>query len=229
MSLDTEVVVVRLDLAAEPLRRLEGLLCADERDRAMRFAAASDRRRYVAARGTLRVLLAERTGIEPALLRFAAGPHGKPSLEGQAAGSGWRFNLSHAGDLAAFAFSAGREVGIDMEPIRPVKGAERIVRQFFSSRENASFAALAPQQRVMGFINAWTRKEAFAKATGEGLYARFADFDVSLEPGEPARLLRVGNAPGEACGWTLQDFSPAEDHVAALVVAQPERAAVLHS
>jgi 4'-phosphopantetheinyl transferase len=110
-----------------------------------------------------------------------------------------------------------------------VRGAERIVHQFFSPRENASFAALAPQQRVIGFLNAWTRKEAFAKATGEGLYARFADFDVSLEPGEPARLLRVGSAPGEDCGWTLEDFSPAADHVAALVVAQPERAAVLHS
>jgi hypothetical protein len=52
-----------------------------------------------------------------------------------------------------------------------------------------------------------------------------ADFDVSLVPGEPARILRVGDVPGEESGWTMHAISPAPDFVGAVVVGAPAIAA----
>jgi 4'-phosphopantetheinyl transferase len=43
-------------------------------------------------------------------------------------------------------------------------------------------------------------------------------FDVSLAPGEPARLLRVDGDPQQACRWCLLALMPAAGYVAALAV-----------
>ena len=54
-----------------------------------------------------------------------------------------------------------------------------------------------------GFYNCWTRKEAFVKALGRGLSIALTDFDVTLRPGEPARLLRHEGDPDAARRWRL--------------------------
>ena len=66
-----------------------------------------------------------------------------------------------------------------------------------------------------------SRKEAFIKALGDGLYHPLDVFDVSLAPGEPARILRVDDTPGADCGWSLDSFSPVFGFVAAVVIENP--------
>jgi hypothetical protein len=56
-----------------------------------------------------------------------------------------------------------------------------------------------------------------AALLGDGLYYPLDRFDVSLAPGEPAKILRVEKTPGEECGWCLSGFSPAPGFVAAVV------------
>jgi 4'-phosphopantetheinyl transferase len=77
----------------------------------------------------------------------------------------------------------------------------------------------------MGFFNCWTRKEAFLKALGDGLHYPLDAFEVSLAPGEPARILRVAETPGEDCGWCLESFIPAPGYVGALVTRTANTAA----
>jgi 4'-phosphopantetheinyl transferase len=64
----------------------------------------------------------------------------------------------------------------------------------------------------------WTRKEAYVKALGEGLAEPLQSFDVSLVPGEPARLLRPASNSDEASCWSLLSLAPLRDYVAALAV-----------
>jgi 4'-phosphopantetheinyl transferase len=87
--------------------------------------------------------------------------------------------------------------------------------RFFSYRENETYLALDVRYRSLGFFNCWTRKEAFSKALGDGLYHPFDCFDVSLTPGEPAKILRVESAPGD--DWCLDSFSPALGFVVAII------------
>ncbi|MGZ8849422.1 MAG: 4'-phosphopantetheinyl transferase family protein, partial [Thermoanaerobaculia bacterium] len=97
------------------------------------------------------------------------------------------------------------------------RDADDIAARSFSRRENEAYQALDPRDRPLGFFNCWTRKEAFIKAVGDGLHHPLDRFDVSLAPGQPAKILRVGNTHGDDCGWRMESFSPAPGFVAAVV------------
>jgi len=213
-----EIVVARLDGGPLQARKAVSLLSDAERDRAARFVVERERRRFILARVALRRLLGERLGVSPGAVQLTAGKHGKPALAWPFSASGLRFNVSHSEDLAAYGFACGREVGIDIEAVRGMNDAECIARRFFSTTEYSAYLALDPVDREVGFFRCWTRKEAFVKAIGDGLTHRLDNFDVSLAPGEPARLLRVGNAPGDGSGWSLHAFDPAPGFVGAIVV-----------
>lgn len=223
-AVDAEVASVaafRLDLTPSAVAALYPCLSLEERQRAVRMHRDSDRRRYVVGRARLRQLLAERLDTSPVHVALGYGPHGKPRLEGEQAKSGWQFNLTHCGETALAAVARHTPVGVDMEVVRALDDAESLATGFFSSREIAAYQALSAAERALGFFYGWTRKEAFLKALGEGLSRPLADFDVALSPREPPRILRVGNVPGERCGWRLYSIGPVVGLVAALVVAEP--------
>ena len=218
---DVEVIVARPDVGADAVSASAKLLSNEERERAARFAFEPDRRRYIVTRALLRQLLAARLGIPPEAVELAAGARGKPALAGQLAASALRFNVSHCQDVAVYAFASGREVGIDVEAVRELPDADDVAARWFSPREYAAYRALAPEERPLGFFQCWTRKEAFIKALGDGLYHPLDRFDVTLAPGEPARILRVEDVPGDRCRWRLEGFSPVPGFVAAVVAERP--------
>jgi 4'-phosphopantetheinyl transferase len=213
---EIEVVVTRLVAGSETVRASALVLSDAERQRASRFAFDRDRRRFIVARARLRQLLAVRLGVRPESVEFAYGAHGKPALARRFADSDLCFNVSHCDDVAAYALSCGRTVGIDVEALRVIGDADDIAARYFSRRENAMYCSLDPRDKLLGFFNCWTRKEAFLKALGHGLSMPLDHFDVSLAPGEPAKILRVGNTPGDDSCWSLDSFSPAPGYVAAI-------------
>lgn len=218
-----EVVVAQLDVDDDELRALASILAPDERERASAFVFDRDRRRFVVARGRLRQFVAARIGACPESVQVGLGARGKPVLVCGAGTPDLRFNLSHCDDLAAYAFATGCEVGIDIERVRAIRDADAIAATFFSPRENEMYQALPLDERPLGFFNCWTRKEAFIKAIGDGLALPLDSFDVSLAPGEEARIIAVRGRPGSESGWRMRDVSPAADFVGAVVVETPTR------
>jgi 4'-phosphopantetheinyl transferase len=207
-----EVHVWRASLD-RPLSGLDALLSADERARADRFRFDRDRSRFVAARGLLRELLARYTGVAPARLTFRYGAFEKPFLDGP----GPWFNVSHSGPLALFAVGARAELGIDVERFDPEFVAGRIPEHFFSAAEVRALRSLPVDEQARAFLTCWTRKEAFIKARGDGLSLALDSFDVTLEPGRPAALLRTAWSASEPAEWSVVDLSdPAGEYAAAL-------------
>ncbi len=196
---------------------LKHLLSNDEKSRAERFHFEKDRCEFTAARGLLRTLLSAYVGIDSDRLRFTYAEKGKPSLE-ERRPSGIKFNLAHSHGRALFAFSNGREVGVDLEFMRDDLADEKVAERFFSAGEIDSLKAVGPELRKEAFFNCWTRKEAYIKARGEGLSMPLNEFDVSLLPGEPAALLRNHKVPAEAARWTMRSVPMPPGYVAALVV-----------
>jgi 4'-phosphopantetheinyl transferase len=196
---------------------LKYLLSQDEQTRADRFHFEKDRNDYVAARVLLRTLLTVYLGIDSDQLRFAYADKGKPYLE-ESGSSGIKFNLAHSHGRALYAFSNGREVGVDLEFMREDLADEKVAERFFSTGEIDSLKAVGPELRKEAFFNCWTRKEAYIKACGEGLSMPLNEFDVSLAPNEPAALLRNRRLPAEADRWTMRSIPMLAGYVAALVV-----------
>jgi 4'-phosphopantetheinyl transferase len=198
------------------------VMSADEQARAQRFVFDRDRRRFSAARVLLRRLLAFYAGTDAADLRFVTGAHGKPSLADSRCDL--HFNVSHSHDAAVIAISRAGEVGVDIEAIRPMDDGEGIAGRFFAPAEADRLCSIPPESRDEAFFACWTRKEAFVKAIGEGLSHPLDSFEVTLAPGEPARLLHVGGHPPHPARWTLAALPAIPGYAGALVVrGRPER------
>jgi 4'-phosphopantetheinyl transferase len=215
-----EVHVWRASLRppAHALARLEAHLSPDERARAARFRFPEHRTAFVAGRGAQREILSRYAGLPPHALAYRETQHGKQSLDGPAAALGIRYNVSNSGDLALYAVTLGREIGVDLERIKPMPDGLDIAKRFFSAPENEIFAALDESVRDLAFFNCWTRKEAYIKAVGEGLSMPLDRFDVAFAPGEPARLLRTRGEEDEAARWSMLEVHPGPGYVGALAV-----------
>jgi len=201
-----------LDREEKVLRQLESTLSLEEKARADRFHFVNDKNRFVVARGLLRELLGGYLHQAPAGLEFSNGKYGKPFLSGRDSSSGLCFNLSHSSGLVVYAVARERNLGIDIERIKPESAGEDIAKRYFSAREVSDLLTLPPEERVEGFFHCWSRKEAYLKATGMGLQIPLDSFAVSLTPGQPAQFL--GGV--EPC-WKIASYRPAEGYSAALV------------
>ena len=208
-----------LDRPARPLAQLARTLSLEERSRAGTFAFPRDRRRFIAARGMLRFVLAGYLDCEPGAVALRAGVNHKPEL---ASGDQLlRFNHSRSQDRALYAVSRGRRVGVDLEALRPIPEAEQIAQRWFSPREQAALAAVPSEQRAGAFLRGWTGKEAYVKAVGAGLAGGLERVEVELaEPG-PLRLRAIDGDPAGAAGWSLRALPGIPGFVAALVVEAP--------
>ena len=218
-----EVHVWRASLALgrDELARLHQVLSDDERIRAARFRFEVHRDRFVAGRGIQRLLLARYLDVGPAAIRYRLAAHGKPSLDGPGAESGIRFNVSNAEDGLLVAVTPGREVGVDLEPLHRVVDRDAVARRFFSVPENQVYDTIPEEERDAAFFTCWTRKEAYIKAVGEGLSMPLDCFDVTLRPGEPARLLATRGDPAQAERWSIRELDPGPGWLGAIVVEGP--------
>jgi 4'-phosphopantetheinyl transferase len=227
-----------LDAAADELDVLRPILSEDERERAVRFRFDLDRDRYVAGRWLLRLLLAGYLGVPPGEIRFDYGPRGKPCLAEafQPADAHLHFNLSHSQGMVLYAIALGREVGVDMEMLRPTLSWESLAPVALSKRETATLTTLPLERQAEAFLTLWTRKEALAKGIGDGLQIPPNQLELCLPPEwseDPAGGLtewsggfsRNGPHPARTpvpfagCGqWLVWDLTPAPGLTAALAL-----------
>ncbi|MFD0382159.1 4'-phosphopantetheinyl transferase family protein [Streptomyces stramineus] len=182
-----------------------------ERARAAGFVRDLHRQRYVAAHLGLRHLLGAYLDTDPAAVELTrepcpgcGGPHGRPAV----AGTPLHFNLSHAGDLALFAFAA-TAVGADVEEEQPASVVAE-VGQALHPGEVAELGALPERARPAAFARCWTRKEAYLKGTGTGL---------SEDPA--VTYVGTGTVPASPAGWALSDVPVGAGYAAAVALASP--------
>lgn len=214
---EVHVWAVALDPAPARLASLAACLSLDERDRAERFRFPGLRARFTAARGHLRTVLGNYLHLDPARLEFAYHSRGKPSLTGQGEGQ-IHFNLAHSQDLALIAVTRAGELGVDVERIRPMRDAEAIAQRFFSPREAEAFRRVPAEARDAAFFSLWTRKEAWLKATGDGIAESLAKIEVAFLPEETPRVLAIAGDAVAGEAWSLCPLNPVDGFVGALAI-----------
>jgi 4'-phosphopantetheinyl transferase len=177
-------------------------LSSDERRRAARIRAFSDRQDYVATHVAMRQLLAKQLGRQPDALKFDTGAYGKPRL----IGCQLEFNLCHSGGLSGLAISSRHgAVGLDCEQCVPPPDIVAVAEQFCTSKEVRLIRGLRRNRAVEVFFDAWTRKEAVLKAAGCGLSVDPRTIDVAVGLGiRPVEVL----VPGHGNWWVRSMPSP---------------------
>jgi 4'-phosphopantetheinyl transferase len=217
---EDEVQLWRVDLEAIRAEesRWQKILSSDEATRASRFHFSRDRQCFVAGRALLRIILAGYLATDANGLRFSYSDKEKPSLAPPHADSNVMFNISHSGGVALLAFTRGRAIGVDVEQVRSDFELEAIARRFFSAHEQSQLAAVPAEEKPAAFFRCWTRKEAYIKATGDGLSLPLSQFDVSLAAGEQNALLATRPDASEVSRWLLRDVPGGTGFMAAVCV-----------
>jgi 4'-phosphopantetheinyl transferase len=214
---ETHLWLLPLDTAEDELARLAGHLTADEDVRARRFRFERDRDRFVAARGQLREVLAAYLGRAPARITLQYGPRGKPRLAGDDGRARLGFSLAHAGRRALVGIACGREIGVDLEEVRPERLGPAAAALFLSDAERREIDRLGPVDRARALLSAWVQKEAYAKARGDGLALDLRSIEVDVRPDGPGGLRRAGGRTG-AASWALRTLEVGPEFAGALAV-----------
>jgi 4'-phosphopantetheinyl transferase len=190
-----------LDVSAALLTHLEACLSPQERRRADELQRLKLRKRFLAAHGWLRHVLAGQLDCAPREVRIVAGERGKPEV----ADSQLCFSFARSAGIGLYATSWDGPVGVDLEEIRATADVDGIARRFFSETEQATLAAVPEAARRRACFECWTRKEALVKATGAGVTTALDRIEVG-----------VGRRAAVARGWSIHDVEVVPGFAAAL-------------
>lgn len=222
----------------EILDKLKENLSEEELSRLDRYRFNADKERYILARGGIKDLLSRYLYIPPAEIQFLYSKFGKPYLSPSNNNSlpPLQFNISHSGNTILYAIANNVPVGIDVECFKPEMDFLAVAKEFCTSREHAKLSSLPRNEQTLAFYRCWTRKEAFIKAIGQGLYFPIKQVEVKFLPIEKPEFLHIqANSfePEEAIlftanekkyweteNWKIEEIDLDENCVASLVTQQ---------
>jgi len=188
------------------------VLSADELERAERFHFDVHRNRFVACRQTLRHILSTWIGVPAGDLAFVYGANGKPALGGSGRP---HFNVTHSEGWAMIAVCADHPVGIDMEWVRILDELPQLTTLVFTDRERQQIERMPDHDRLQAFFRGWSRKEAYFKATGDGLSAQLHSVTVDVAAHDPG-ILDIGG--GDIRAWSMHDLPAPAGFVGAAAI-----------
>lgn len=198
-----------LNSSPQTLDYLFSLLSPDEITRAERFYQSKHRHEFILARGLLRIILGRYLGTNPNSIIFSYSSRGKPVLADFA--HPLQFNLSHSAGLVIYAISSFKQVGIDLEHQKKIDSVEDLAKRFFSPQEYQYLIKQSDKSPI--FFKLWTAKEAYLKATGEGIAGGLDKIIINIK--EDGNLC-IGEP------WSLFSFSPETEYYGALVVSNSQ-------
>lgn len=220
MNLTNEIDVWMLSTNQSAETQLAAEKCLEDGEitQAAKFLRPELRTRFILRRAGMRQVLARYLGLAPGDLRFEYSLLGKPKLASRNE-IDLQFNMSHSGEWAAIAVCVGSRIGIDIERVRKVENAAGIVERFYSPEEWLFFSKLSECEKDKVFLKTWTCKEAYIKATGEGLSFPLDRVEICVESAaSPPSLKTIHGRPGEPSNWSLIELIPNPNWVGAIVV-----------
>jgi 4'-phosphopantetheinyl transferase len=211
------------DLDGDPEDTLLPLTVPSEHRRAQRYEFDADRHRHLAGRALVRLGLSRHYERAPRDFSITEAPHGKPHLPDAPDGTPTlHFNVAHTDDVVVAAFSRTHPVGIDVESLKREADVEALAERIFTDAERQRWRTLPDDHRRDTFFHLWTCKEAFLKATGQGLQRAPHTIECQFDGNMVATLddadgytLRSSDSP--AARWAVRSFVASEGIFGALV------------
>ena len=135
-------------------------LSLEEHLRAHQFAFEQHRNHFIMRRMLLKIVLGQYAKVDPKSVQISYGQYQKPYLENH---EHIYFNCSYTDANAILAIAQQGQIGIDIEPIRPIEDRNAMLDQFASANERGWVGS-----SLKRFLVLWTSKEALIKCQGTG-------------------------------------------------------------
>lgn len=164
-----------LEFTAGEMNGMLEFLSPAERERVATVPEERAVRQFVVSRVLQRRLLAGYVGGPPADIQFGVVGMGKPTLA-HPNDIELTFNTTHSGNLVVIAVTAKRDVGVDMEKVRPTPRALQLAKRFFSGEEFRMLSALPASELDRAFLSVWVRREGTTKARGDSVWRGLASW-----------------------------------------------------
>lgn len=162
---------LRLTLNQQQTAQAISLLSDIQRDKYHRRSNEQLKTTYLAGRYYLLSLLGQYLNIEPHRVMLSYSRLNKPYLSDK--NSTIRFNFTDTAYLNSgqgiFVFARNRDIGVDIERLNRNSSFAAIAADRFSESERAFIATQNGSVDPHKFLAIWTRKEAYGKATGQGI------------------------------------------------------------
>jgi 4'-phosphopantetheinyl transferase len=215
---EVHIWLVNLKISNKQITELTHILSQDEKVRANSFKFAEHKNRFITARGSLRQIISYYLQISSQEITFKYSDRGKPIIQN----SNLQFNISHSQDLALSAFTNKHLIGIDLEYLRNNVECIKIAQKFFTSTESQLINSLPEDKQQQTFFHFWTVKEAYLKATGEGLVGGLdtveIDLNVDLDSDAEVRVKAIAKQLTKNNNWFFSSFIPEKDFIATVAI-----------
>lgn len=206
---------VNLDNLADSSGFLASLLNEPEKARLSRFTNPNAALAFLGSRGFLRLLGSKYLNIPSTQIRIGIAEHGKPFFEDF---PNLHFNVSHSRNCLVLLF-APCQCGVDVECTSRKIDYTPIMTRFFGETEILSWKKQADPANA--FFRGWTRKEAYLKATGEGI-SGLRKVQVSFSPSLPKPVISIEDQTTQCSDWNFCEFFIEPDFVGAIALLGPE-------
>ncbi|WP_267382733.1 4'-phosphopantetheinyl transferase family protein [Cyanobacterium sp. uoEpiScrs1] len=213
-SSDIHLWKQHLKVSDSEVNRYFEILDREEKIKAKKFCFEEHQRRFIVARGALKIILSRYLNIPASTVEFTYSLRGKPKLTNKLGGDKLQFNLSHSHELAIYGVTYNHVIGVDLEYIRSVSEAKKLAKRFFCSREYNHISLLTPPTLEKTFFKLWTAKEAYLKAIGEGIGRGLDQVEVSLD--SFPKFLKLPNNQS-LLNWNISFLIPHSNYQGAVV------------
>jgi len=193
------------------LARAMTLLSTAEKTRCAAFHREKHRAEYALSHAMLRLALSEYAPVKPEEWQFLTGEKGKPEIASPALATPLFFNLSHTDGLAVCVAGRIRTLGVDVENMSRKVSPQELAKRFFAHGEYEYLRTMPPGSQREAFFRIWTLKEAYIKASGEGLTIPLDSFHFQFSVGSPAEVTLESNAESNPSAWSFFEFQSAPD------------------
>lgn len=210
-NIDIWFAEVPLSVPRELLERCESIISANEMESVKRFRFEERQCEALLTRALARVALSKYIGRDPHECRFDVSSEGRPVLEN--APQGFDFNISHSTGCVVIAVSKYAQVGIDTESYARAGEIAEIASRVLTGKEAAATDALRNRARNRQLIELWALKEAWSKASGEGVGADFLSIEFEIPSAKKEAV--ISNA---GSGWHFALVDVFQTHATALAV-----------
>lgn len=192
------------------------IMSAEELERNQRYRFEKNRFSDCVTRALARDVLSKYADRSPESWSFSKGEHGKPELTNSPVPL--RFNLSHTSHHVVCVVTPIYDVGIDIEHTARKNDVLAIADRYFSEQEVTDLFELPVERQADRFFDYWTLKEAYMKASGEGISLGLGNFSFHFDESKAARISFGEKIIDNPDSWSFQQFNPAEDHRMALAI-----------